>query len=203
MPTSSTTTITTTMPIPNINITPSTNGNNFDLNSDCWSINSDSGYIVTSKYYSTLSCDTISIDSYMSDTNRDPVYINASDIRKRLETENLQPKIGTHRDPEDPSLNALKEPWNIKQQRIRETSPYGHYESWRLLPVIIKSGDDLRQELIAYQFLDKLKHIWTTERVPVFVKPYNILVLSHDSGLIEPIVNAVSNLIDLLTDGLC
>ncbi len=139
----------------------------------------------------------------MSDTNRDPVYINASDIRKRLETENLQPKIGTHRDPEDPSLNALKEPWNIKQQRIRETSPYGHYESWRLLPVIIKSGDDLRQELIAYQFLDKLKHIWTTERVPVFVKPYNILVLSHDSGLIEPIVNAVSNLIDLLTDGLC
>ena len=45
--------------------------------------------------------------------------------------------------------------------------------------------------MIAYQFLDKLKHIWNIERVPVFVKPYNILVLSHDSGLIEPIVNAV------------
>lgn len=138
-----------------------------------------------------MSCDTISIDSYMSD-NKDPVYINASDIRKRLETENLQPKIGTQRDPEDPSLNALKEPWEVKQQRIRETSPYGHFENWRLLPVIIKSGDDLRQELLAYQFLYKLQQIWKYERVPVFVKPYSILVLSHDSGMIEPIVNAVS-----------
>ena len=127
----------------------------------------------------------------MSDSYKDPVYVNASDIRKRLENENLQPKIGSKRDPDDPSLNALKEPFNEKIQRIRETSPYGHYEKWRLLPVIIKSGDDLRQELIAYQFLDKLKHIWNIERVPVFVKPYNILVLSHDSGLIEPIVNAV------------
>ena len=40
--------------------------------------------------------------------------------------------------------------------------------------------------------LYKLQQIWKYERVPVFVKPYSILVLSHDSGMIEPIVNAVS-----------
>jgi hypothetical protein len=172
-----------------------TTGNNIDANSDCWSINSDNGYLTaTSKFYSTLSCDTISIDSYTSDINpnKDPVFVHASDIRKRLEIENLQPSIGVKRDPEDPSLNALREPWNVKQQRIRETSPYGHLENWRLLPVIIKSGDDLRQELLAYQFLRRLKDIWSSERIPVFIKPYNILVTSHDSGFIQPIVNAVS-----------
>jgi len=144
------------------------------------------------KYFSTtMSCDAISIDSYTSDS-KEPIFISASEVRKRLEIENSQPKNGVQRDPEDPSLNALKEPWDDKQQRIRERSPYGHYKSWRLLPVIVKSGDDLRQELIAYQFLYKLKQIWEIERVPVYVKPNSILVLSNDSGMIEPCVNAVS-----------
>ena len=28
--------------------------------------------------------------------------------------------------------------------------------------------------------------------MPLWIKPYNILVTSHDSGMIEPIINAVS-----------
>ncbi len=155
--------------------------------------------------------DNISIDSYMSDTSRrsdrhdlnsiasgsvlNVTYVTASEIRKRLELENVSTSkfTGTGvRDPDDPSMNALREPWIEKQARIRETSPYGNYSNWRLLPVIIKSGDDLRQELIAYQFLYKLQQIWNDEHVPVYVRPSNILVLSNDSGMIEPIVNAVS-----------
>ncbi len=89
-------------------------------------------------------------------------------------------------------MSALREPWNEKMARIRDSSPYGHYSNWRLLPVIIKSGDDLRQELIAFQFLYKLQEIWQSEHVPVYVRPSNILVISNDSGMIEPIVNAVS-----------
>ncbi len=154
--------------------------------------------------------DNISIDSYMSDTSRNDrhdlnsiasggavnvTYITASEIRKRLEIENVNTSKFTGngvRDPDDPSMNALREPWNEKQARIRESSPYGNYANWRLLPVIIKSGDDLRQELVAYQFLYKLQQIWNDEHVPVYVRPSNILVLSNDSGMIEPIVNAVS-----------
>lgn len=33
------------------------------------------------------------------------------------------------------------------------SSPYGHLPNWRLLSVIVKSGDDLRQELMATQLL--------------------------------------------------
>lgn len=85
------------------------------------------------------------------------------------------------RDPEDPSAVALKEPWEEKvrwacqhrvcvcvysdectevcvaRRRIREASPYGHLMNWRLLSVIVKCGDDLRQELLAYQVLRQLQ----------------------------------------------
>ena len=61
------------------------------------------------------------------------------------------------RDPEDPSAAAMKEPWLDKVQRIREASPYGHLPNWRLLSVIVKCGDDLRQELLAYQLLKALQ----------------------------------------------
>lgn len=37
-----------------------------------------------------------------------------------------------------------------------------------------------------------LKAIWEQERVHLWIKPYKILVISSDSGMIEPVVNAVS-----------
>lgn len=109
----------------------------------------------------------------------------------------------------------------IPCRRIREGSPYGHLPSWRLLSVIVKCGDDLRQELLAFQVLKQLQvrrergcmwgprlpgaardpegfsrslpqSIWEQERVPLWIKPYKILVISADSGMIEPVVNAVS-----------
>lgn len=34
--------------------------------------------------------------------------------------------------------------------------------------------------------------IWQQERLPLWIKPYRILVMSSDSGMIEPVLNAVS-----------
>ena len=58
--------------------------------------------------------------------------------------------------------------------------------------MIVKCGDDLRQELLAYQLLALLQKIWKEERVPLWLRPYKITVLSSDSGLIEPVLNTVS-----------
>ncbi|KAF1388622.1 hypothetical protein PFLUV_G00092200 [Perca fluviatilis] len=143
----------------------------------------------------TNSCDNISqfsVDSITSLESKEPVFIAAGDIRRRLSEQLAQAPTTFRRDPEDPSAVALKEPWEEKVRRIREGSPYGHLPHWRLLSVIVKCGDDLRQELLAYQVLQQLKSIWEQERVPLWIKPYGILVLSSDSGMIEPVVNAVS-----------
>ena len=38
--------------------------------------------------------------------------------------------------------------WHWKEQRIRNGSPFGHLEGWRLASFIVKAGDDLRQEQV-------------------------------------------------------
>ncbi|XP_034456406.1 phosphatidylinositol 4-kinase beta-like isoform X1 [Hippoglossus hippoglossus] len=167
---------------------------NYDNDEDAWATD-DIGQLQVEAEAQTSSSDNISqfsVDSITSLENKEPVFIAAGDIRRRL-SENLAHTPTTfRRDPEDPSAVALKEPWEEKVRRIREASPYGHMTNWRLLSVIVKCGDDLRQELLAYQVLRQLQSIWQQERVPLWIKPYKILVMSSDSGMIEPVLNAVS-----------
>lgn len=122
----------------------------------------------------------------------DGPFVAAGDIRRRLSESLSAPQALFKRDPEDPSAAVLKEPWEEKEARIREASPYGHVPNWRLLPMIVKCGDDLRQEQLAYQLLLQFQAIWNQERVPLRLRPYAVVVTSNDSGLIEPVVNAVS-----------
>jgi hypothetical protein len=120
------------------------------------------------KYLSSkLQSDNISIDSYMSDSRLDQAsiasssmcnitFISASEIRRRLEVDNVYTSksgVSAIRDPDDPSMNALREPWLEKQARIRESSPYGHYPNWKLLPVIIKVIFS-----ILYKLLSEITH---------------------------------------------
>ncbi|XP_032234209.1 phosphatidylinositol 4-kinase beta [Nematostella vectensis] len=122
----------------------------------------------------------------------DNTFVAAADIRQRLSEHLSTPTTLFRNNPEDPSAAVLKEPFDEKESRIRASSPYGHLPNWKLLPMIVKCGDDLRQELLAYQLLSQLQAIWKQERVPLSLRPFAVVVTSDDSGLIEPIVNAVS-----------
>ncbi|XP_034088615.1 LOW QUALITY PROTEIN: phosphatidylinositol 4-kinase beta [Gymnodraco acuticeps] len=167
---------------------------NYDNDDEAWATD-DIGQLQVEVEAQTSSSDNISqfsVDSITSLESREPVFIAAGDIRRRLSENLAQTPTSFRRDPEDPSAVALKEPWEEKVSRIREGSPYGHLLNWRLLSVIVKCGDDLRQELLAYQVLRQLQSIWQQERVPLWIKPYKIMVMSSDSGMIEPVLNAVS-----------
>uniref|UniRef100_A0A7N8YB27 Phosphatidylinositol 4-kinase beta n=1 Tax=Mastacembelus armatus TaxID=205130 RepID=A0A7N8YB27_9TELE len=165
---------------------------NYDNDDEAWATDDIGQLQVEAQTSSSDNISQFSVDSITSLESKEPVFIAAGDIRRRL-SENLAHTPTTfRRDPEDPSAVALKEPWEEKVRRIREGSPYGHLPNWRLLSVIVKCGDDLRQELLAYQVLRQLQSIWQQERVPLWIKPYKILVMSSDSGMIEPVLNAVS-----------
>ncbi|XP_046892143.1 phosphatidylinositol 4-kinase beta isoform X1 [Hypomesus transpacificus] len=168
---------------------------NYDNDDEAWSVDDIGELQVELPEIHTNSCDNISqfsVDSITSLESKEPIFIAAGDIRRRLSEQLAQAPTTFKRDPEDPSAVALKEPWQEKVRRIRDGSPYGHLPNWRLLSVIVKCGDDLRQELLAFQVLKQLQSIWEQERVPLWIKPYKILVISCDSGMIEPVVNAVS-----------
>ncbi|CAG9534352.1 unnamed protein product [Cercopithifilaria johnstoni] len=117
---------------------------------------------------------------------------NSADIRKRFSLWVKGPKRQLRDTPDDPSASAMSEPWEDKVARIKHSSPYGRHPLWRLLPVIVKTGDDLRQELLAYQLLSVLQNIWIEEKVPLYLRPYKIVVCSPNSGMIEPILDASS-----------
>lgn len=87
---------------------------------------------------------------------------------------------------------VFRESWQAKQERIRATSAYGHHPGWRLLPVLVKANDDLRQEQMAAQLIYKMASILARERCPVWLCPYEILALTDSGGIIEAIPDTIS-----------
>lgn len=92
---------------------------------------------------------------------------------------------------EGTNLN-LGEEWLVRKERIRKASPFGHLPNWDLFSVIVKTGDDLRQEAFACQLIQAMQMCWKKAQTGVWVKQYNILITHNSAGLVETITNALS-----------
>ncbi|KAL8436932.1 hypothetical protein ACSSS7_001357 [Eimeria intestinalis] len=105
--------------------------------------------------------------------------------------------------------NALwGELWAARRERLRRKSPYGRLRSWDinlaagaaaavasplvLHRILIKGGDDLRQELLASQLVRQFKAIFEEARLPLWLRPYEILVTGSNSGIMECIPDTCS-----------
>jgi len=84
------------------------------------------------------------------------------------------------------------ETWHEKRRRLQTESPYGRLESWDLAGVLVKGGDDLRQEFLAQQLIRVFRAIFGETGVPLWVRPYEILVTGHDSGIMEYVPDSQS-----------
>ncbi|KAL2917820.1 Phosphatidylinositol 4-kinase pik1alpha (PI4-kinase)(PtdIns-4-kinase) [Polyrhizophydium stewartii] len=105
---------------------------------------------------------------------------------QKLRTDSLK------KDAEDPSGAVFREPWSVKKERIRTSSPFGRHPNWDLLSVIVKSGADLRQEKLALQLIAEIQNIWMEHNVPVWVYSFRMLITSEQSGLVETVRDAIS-----------
>ena len=76
------------------------------------------------------------------------------------------------------------EMWEDRKRIIAKTSPYGHFPSYQLRTMIVKGGDDLRQELIAMQIIKQIHKIFKKAELNLFLRPYDIIVTSANSGII-------------------
>ncbi len=86
----------------------------------------------------------------------------------------------------------FKESWSQKEDRIRPTSCYGRMPGWKLMPVFVKSNDDLRQEQLASQLIKQMSQILCDARVPVWLYPYEILSITPRAGVIEAVSDSIS-----------
>lgn len=84
------------------------------------------------------------------------------------------------------------EKWNDRKERIRRRSPHGSRPGWDLTCVIVKSGDDCRQELLSMQLIRTFYSIFAEAGLPLWLRPYEVLVTSNLTALIEMVPNAPS-----------
>lgn len=87
------------------------------------------------------------------------------------------------------------EPWKDVCDKVRSTSPFGHVKGWRLASFILKAGEDIRREALVMQMISKFKD-WFEDEIPEqhrpFLRPYTIMCVGGDAGLLECLTDAKS-----------
>lgn len=96
------------------------------------------------------------------------------------------------RPPDEELIKALGEPWQKKSERLRKASPFGSNPNWRLISCIVKARDQLRQEMFAQRLIQEFARIFERHEIGVWLKPYQIISTSSDSGLIETLTDSIS-----------
>jgi len=94
--------------------------------------------------------------------------------------------------PHKRSAGGLGELWADKRERIRRSSPYGSLPGWGLRPIIIKAGDNCRQELLALQLVRTFAEIYRNAGVRCWIRDFDILTTDTHSALIEAVTDAPS-----------
>lgn len=108
-------------------------------------------------------------------------------IRQDLENEKKNKDKEQEKNDEEIHIRKLgpwDEIWEDKAELIKMKSPYGHFPSYKLRCLIVKGGDDLRQEILAMQLIIKFKQIFENANIKCYLRPYEIIVTSANSGIL-------------------
>lgn len=128
------------------------------------------------------------------DATSPPNSAGSSPLRPRLGEENSGVAAPQSRVPSPwkRSAGGLGENWVDKVERVRASSPYGDLPGWSLKPVIIKAGDNCRQELLAIQMTKTFARIYADAGLPLWLRPFDVIATSTTSAFIEAVTDAPS-----------
>lgn len=62
--------------------------------------------------------------------------------------------------------------WELKKVKYAAKSNFSRFKSLRFRNVVVKGGDDLRQEIICMQLIYKMRDIIRDANIDIFIKPY-------------------------------
>lgn len=78
------------------------------------------------------------------------------------------------------------------KQKIKKSSKFANSPGWDISSFIVKSGNVLKHEYLAYQILTQMKEIFIIEGLPIYIKNYKIILVSDTTGLVETVNDAQS-----------
>ncbi|XP_073012923.1 phosphatidylinositol 4-kinase beta 1-like [Typha latifolia] len=107
------------------------------------------------------------------------------------DSQNVEQKVVKGGSPK-PTDALSGELWEVKKERIRRSSAHGKLPGWDLRSIIVKSGDDCRQEHLAVQLVSHFYDIYQEAGLPLWLRPYEVLVTSSYTALIETIPDTAS-----------
>lgn len=79
-----------------------------------------------------------------------------------------------------------------QDERVRKNSPFGGLKTWRLIKLIVKSNDDVRQEQFAMQLISQMDQIFKIKKLNLWLRTYEILATGPRCGLIEAVSDSLS-----------
>ncbi len=90
------------------------------------------------------------------------------------------------------TINPFGPRWSDLANQIKEKSAFRNFETYSIKSFIAKANDDLRQEVMMMQLIKRFDDIFRNAEIPLKLRPYEILITSPSSGLIEFIPNTIS-----------
>ena len=90
------------------------------------------------------------------------------------------------------SKNIFGETREEQTNRLKQKSIFNKLTSYKIFNIIIKSGEDLRQEQFASQLINEFLQIFKIEKTKCYLKPYEIIATGKNTGIIEVIPNSIS-----------
>ena len=89
-------------------------------------------------------------------------------------------------------LNPFGKLWTDSINETKSKSTFSNFKTYKIKSFIAKSNDDLRQELMVIQLIKRFDEIFREAGVPLKLKPYEILITSSTSGLVEFLPDTIS-----------
>jgi phosphatidylinositol 4-kinase len=83
-------------------------------------------------------------------------------------------------------------PFEAMQARLARGSEYAALPGWQVLTVVVKAGDELRQERFAMELIRTFDAIFRRAGLPLALRPYRIVASGPDCGLLEGINDALT-----------
>lgn len=130
------------------------------------------------------------------------IVLEVQDTGKRIDklfhSSEIELKIEKDKDVESNEKDEKKmdeifgTSWKKKKEIIAQKSYYSNFKNWDIYSFIAKARDDLRNESFVLKMMKVFKDIFDSAKLPIYLKPYSIIVITNDSGLIETLNDATS-----------